>query len=42
MIPAHAAVVRFSAGWAGTLVAIAYVAVAASVFWTFFPALTGY
>ena len=38
----HAAVVRFSAGWAGTLVAIAYVAVAASVFWTFFPALTGY
>ena len=42
VIPAHAAVVRFSAGWAGTLVAIAYVAVAASVFWTFFPALTGY
>ena len=42
VIPAPAAVVRFAAGWAGTLVAVVYVAVAGSVVWAFFPALTGY
>ncbi|GAA1495184.1 vitamin K epoxide reductase family protein [Paeniglutamicibacter kerguelensis] len=41
VIPAPRAVVRFVAGWAGTLVAIAYVAVAGSVFLRFFPAFTG-
>ncbi len=42
VIPAPAAVVRFAGGWAGTLVAVVYVAVAGSVVWAFFPALTGY
>lgn len=41
VIPAPRAVVRFAADWAGTLVAIAYVAVAGSVFLRFFPAFTG-
>ncbi len=41
VIPAPRAVVSFAADWAGTLVAIAYVAVAASVFLRFFPAFTG-
>lgn len=42
IIPAHGPVVRVAANWAWTLVAVAYVAVAASVFVTFFAALTGY
>lgn len=42
IIPAPAPVVRFAGEWAWTLVAIVYVAVAASVFWAFFTALTGY
>lgn len=41
VIPAPRAMVRFAAEWAGTLVAIVYVAVAASVFLRFFPAFTG-
>jgi uncharacterized membrane protein len=41
VIPAPRAVVRFAAEWAGTLVAIVYVVVAASVFLRFFPAFTG-
>lgn len=40
VIPAPRAVVRFAAEWAGTLVAIAYVGVAGSVFLRFFPAFT--
>ncbi|MBU8578858.1 MULTISPECIES: vitamin K epoxide reductase family protein [Brevibacterium] len=39
-IPAPAGLVRFTADWAGTLVALTYLAVAASVFIRFFPALT--
>lgn len=39
-IPAPAGLVRFTADWAGTLVALVYLAVAASVFIRFFPALT--
>lgn len=41
VIPAPKAVTRFAADWAGTLVAVAYVMVAVSVFLRFFPALTG-
>ncbi|WP_271396069.1 vitamin K epoxide reductase family protein [Neomicrococcus lactis] len=41
VIPAPRAVAGFAADWAGTLVAIAYVAVAGSVFLRFFPAFTG-
>ena len=41
IIPAPAALVRFTAEWAWTLVAITYVAVAASVFFRFFTAFTG-
>ena len=41
IIPAPAAVVRFAAEWAWTLVAAAYVAVAGSVFLRFLPAFTG-
>ena len=41
VIPAPAGVVRFAAEWAWTLVAITYVAVAASVFLRFFTAFTG-
>lgn len=41
VIPAPQAVTRFAADWAGTSVAVVYVAVAASVFLRFFPALTG-
>ncbi|MGL3808151.1 vitamin K epoxide reductase family protein [Paeniglutamicibacter sp. R2-26] len=41
VIPAPPAVARFAAEWAGTLVAVAYVAVAGSVFLRFFPAFTG-
>lgn len=40
VIPAPAAVVRFAAGWAWTLVATAYVAVAGSILLRFFPILT--
>jgi len=35
-------VVRFATGWAGTLIAVAYVAVAGSVFVQFLPAFTGF
>ncbi|MFF0905488.1 UNVERIFIED_CONTAM: vitamin K epoxide reductase family protein [Kocuria sp. CPCC 205316] len=41
VIPAPPRLVRFSSEWAWTLVAIAYVAVAASVFFRFFTAFTG-
>ncbi|PKZ37021.1 hypothetical protein CYJ75_12525 [Kocuria rhizophila] len=41
VIPASATLVRFAAEWAWTLVAITYVAVAASVFFRFFTAFTG-
>lgn len=41
VIPAPRAVARFAAEWAGTLVAIAYVLVAGSVFLRFLPAFTG-
>ncbi|MGX5359042.1 hypothetical protein GMA12_16325 [Kocuria sediminis] len=41
IIPAPAGLVRFAAEWAWTLVAITYVAVAASVFFRFFTAFTG-
>ena len=42
VLPAPAGLVRCAANWAGTLVAIAYVAVAASVVVVFFPVLTSY
>ena len=42
MIPAPPGVVRFATGWAGTLIAVAYVAVAGSVFVQFLPAFTGF
>lgn len=41
VIPAPHVVVRFAAGWAGTLVAATYVLVAGSVFLRFFRAFTG-
>ena len=41
VIPAPPRVVRFATEWAWTLVAIAYVAVAASVFFRFFSTFTG-
>ena len=41
VIPAPPRVVRFASEWAWTLVAITYVAVAASVFFRFFTAFTG-
>ena len=41
VIPAPRAVTRFAAEWAGTLVAIAYVLVAGSVFLRFLPAFIG-
>ncbi|MCT2020289.1 MULTISPECIES: vitamin K epoxide reductase family protein [Kocuria] len=41
VIPAPVGLVRFAAEWAWTLVAITYVAVAASVFFRFFTAFTG-
>ena len=41
IIPGPPALVRFASEWAWTLVAIAYVAVAASVFFRFFTAFTG-
>lgn len=41
VIPAPRALVRFSAGWAGTLVAATYVLVAGSVFLRFFRVFTG-
>ncbi len=41
IIPAPAGLVRFASEWAWTLVAITYVAVAASVFFRFFTAFTG-
>ncbi|GAB2908139.1 vitamin K epoxide reductase family protein [Neomicrococcus lactis] len=41
IIPAPRAVTRFAADWAGTLVAIAYVLVAGSVFLRFLPAFIG-
>lgn len=41
VIPAPPGLVRFACEWAGTLVAIAYVAVAASVFFRFFTVFTG-
>jgi low affinity Fe/Cu permease len=40
ILPAPSRLVRFAATWAGTLVAITYVAVAASVVVVFFPVLT--
>ena len=40
--PAPPGVVRFATGWAGTLIAVAYVAVAGSVFVQFLPAFTGF
>lgn len=40
ILPAPSRLVRFVATWAGTLVAITYVAVAASVVVVFFPVLT--
>jgi len=40
ILPAPPGLVRFAATWAGTLVAITYVAVAASVVIVFFPVLT--
>lgn len=42
VIPAPPGVVRFATGWAGTLIAVAYVAVAGSVFVQFLPAFTGF
>ncbi|AJK70141.1 vitamin K epoxide reductase family protein [Corynebacterium marinum] len=36
LFPASPAVVRFSSQWAGTLIAVVYVAVAASVFFSFY------
>ncbi|WP_144795089.1 vitamin K epoxide reductase family protein [Kocuria palustris] len=41
VIPAPARLVHFASDWAWTLVAIAYVAVAASVFFRFFTVFTG-
>ena len=41
VIPAPPGLVRFASEWAWTLVAIAYVAVAASVFFRFFSTFTG-
>lgn len=41
IIPAPAPVVRFSSTWAGTLIAVVYVVVIASVFSSFFTAFTG-
>lgn len=41
VIPAPPWVVRFAAGWTGTLIAVAYVGVAASVFVQFLPAFIG-
>ena len=41
IIPAPPRLVRFASEWAWTLVAIAYVAVAASVFFRFFSTFTG-
>ena len=41
IIPAPPGLARFAADWAWTLVAITYVAVAASVFFRFFTAFTG-
>lgn len=41
IIPAPPRLVRFASEWAWTLVAITYVAVAASVFFSFFTAFTG-
>ena len=41
VIPAPPRLVRFATEWAWTLVAIAYVAVAASVFFRFFSTFTG-
>ncbi|ALB03381.1 MULTISPECIES: vitamin K epoxide reductase family protein [Kocuria] len=41
IIPAPPRLVRFASEWAWTLVAITYVAVAASVFFRFFTAFTG-
>ncbi|GAA4392803.1 MULTISPECIES: vitamin K epoxide reductase family protein [Brevibacterium] len=40
IIPAPAGLVRFTADWAWTLVALIYIAVAASVYLRFFPAFT--
>ena len=42
VIPAPPGVVRFATGWAGTLIAVAYVTVTGSVFVQFLPAFTGY
>ncbi|AGF73849.1 hypothetical protein A605_14397 (plasmid) [Corynebacterium halotolerans YIM 70093 = DSM 44683] len=41
LFPASPAVVRFSSQWAGTLIAVVYVAVAASVFVSFYSDFTG-
>jgi uncharacterized membrane protein len=41
VIPARPGLVRFATEWAGTLVVITYVGVAASVFFRFFTAFTG-
>ncbi|MEV7652137.1 MULTISPECIES: vitamin K epoxide reductase family protein [Kocuria] len=41
VIPAPAGLVRFATEWAWTLIAITYVAVAASVFFRFFSTFTG-
>lgn len=40
LFPASASVVRFSSHWAGTLIAVVYVAVAASVFFSFYSDFT--
>lgn len=40
LFPASPAVVRFTSQWAGTLIAVAYVAVAASVFLSFYSDFT--
>ncbi len=41
VIPAPPGLVRFATDWAGTLIAVVYVAVAGSVFVQFLPAFTG-
>ncbi|QCU79676.1 vitamin K epoxide reductase family protein (plasmid) [Citricoccus sp. SGAir0253] len=41
VLPAPPGVVRFATGWAGTLIAVTYVAVAGTVFIQFLPAFTG-
>ncbi len=40
LFPASSAVVRFASQWAGTLIAVVYVAVAASVFFSFYSDFT--